>query len=47
MTLRLFEHINADPTQFVGFRLETLYPLWSAHYVLSFESIAPTDTATQ
>jgi hypothetical protein len=47
MTHRLFEHIGADPDQFVGFRLETLYPLWSAHYVLSFESAEPSTGAEQ
>ncbi len=43
LTRHFFDRLGWDPTQFVGFRCEVLYPIWRAGYCMSFQPAQPTE----
>ncbi len=39
LTGTLFDRVGWDPSEFVGFRCEVMYPIWRAGYCMSFEPV--------
>lgn len=40
LTRYFFDHIGWDPEEFLGFRCETLFPVWRAGYCMGFEHLS-------
>ena len=39
LTSALFQRVDWDPSEFVGFRCEVVYPIWRAGYCMSFHPV--------